>query len=132
MARFATAQDADRGAEMEVVDDTGHRFGMFLTLVGADSERYREKQREQQKRRFARINRGALMPGPEELEAQSLELTVAATTGWRGTGPTGEPLPAFSPEAALKVYTDYRSIREQADHFINDRSNFLPSAAALS
>lgn len=129
LKKLDTRAAAERGFALSLVDANGQPTDITITVRGADSSVYRDVQRDQQRRRLAHVSRTRKVTlTPEEIDAEALELTVAATAGWTGIEVDGEPL-AFSTAAAEKLYRDYPMIREQVDAAINDRSNFLQSAA---
>jgi hypothetical protein len=125
LTQFDTRESAERGFEMQLINPrTGEKIEAWITVRGADSNAYRERQRVQQKERIeraARVQRVAVTP--EELEESALELLAAATVGWRGINLDGEAL-GFSFDAAVKLYRRFRWIAELVDRAINDRGNF--------
>ena len=124
-----TKKGAETGCALTVVDVNGKETDIVIRLRGADSEAYREQLREIQRRTMNHLNRTRkLVRAPEEIEAESIELLVAATIGWSGIQEDGKDVP-FTAANATRIYTDYPAIREQADRAVNDRANFLPSAA---
>lgn len=133
LAALDIEKGAETGARLELMHPTTNApTGAWITLLGADSEAYRERQRALQRKRFDRMAKQRRMAiSPEELEAEGLDLLVASTTGWGGLEQAGVPIP-FSPGAARELYAKRRWIREQVEEFIGDRANFLPRSAAAS
>ena len=129
MPKFVTQADANRGFEFQVYDDTGEKVDWFISVVGVDSDAYREKQNEQKRRNIANINRTrSLAIGLGNAESDAIELLAASTTGWRGT----EAIAPYSHAEALRIYTDFPQVREQVDRAVGERANFLPKAATSS
>ncbi|WP_418856826.1 hypothetical protein [Sutterella wadsworthensis] len=120
------AAKAEEGAELEVLDPvTGEAVGVYITLAGADSAVHRKAVANISKRRFNNQkgfrNRGF---DPEKMEAESIEILAACTLSWKGVTVEGVPLPC-SRDTAIKMYTRFPWLREQAEQFIGDRSEYL-------
>ena len=102
-----------------------------ITLLGPDSDVYREQSRIQVKKR---INRSTDLKSLSEIDLaeadrDGLDLVVACTIGWKNVFDTdGKPV-KFTKEAALELYTKYPVIREQADAFIVDRVRFIKASS---
>lgn len=113
---------------------TGLGTGVFISVLGRDSDVYRGRVRAMadQAMRLAAIGK----PNPndaslDKAEAKSIEALVAATVGWRtGDDPTvsvkGEKL-SFTPENVARVYRELLPVREQVQGAINDVANFMPA-----
>ena len=129
MPKFVTQADANRGFEFQVYDDTGEKVDWFISVVGVDSDAYREKEREQKRRNIANISRTrGLAISLRSAESDAIELLASATTGWRG----GEAIAPYSHAEAVRIYTQFPQVREQVDRVIGERANFLPKAATSS
>lgn len=130
LAALDTAKGAEEGYELQLTHPkTGEALPARIRVLGADSETFRDKQRELLRRRGERMNRTRrLAVSPEEAEADSLELLVAATAGWSGLALDGAELP-FSGDNVRLVYKRFGWIREQVDAAVSDRANFLRNAA---
>lgn len=129
---FDTIAGAQRGYELELRDpSTDLPCGRFISILGADSDAYRECMREIQRRRTERMNRSRrFLATPEELESDALDLLASATTGWRGLAyRDGTPVP-FSAAAARDLYRGFPAIRDQVDQAVGDRALFLPKSAS--
>jgi len=121
--KFVSRQDAGRGFELQIVDDSGERVDWFITVAGVDSDAYRDQQREHQRMGIEMNQRGRRVElTPELIEDRALDLIGAATLGWRGED---APL-AFTPENARKIYRELPQVQEQVDRAIQNRANFLP------
>ena len=127
---FDLSRQADQGCTIELRHPaSGQPLGIFIDILGADSTEYVERAQLMQRARMAKMQQSRrFMPTPEELDAEALELVVTATRGWRNVQENGEPLP-FSAEAARRLYSRHRWVREQVDAEVNDRANFLPKSA---
>ncbi len=131
-----TGKGAEEGFALTLTHPkSGEPLPAKITVLGAESDAYRSKQREFLRRSADRVNRTRkLVVSPEELEAEALELLVTATTGWDWGGMTlgGQPAPVFTHDAARQIYTRFGWIREQVDQAVGDRANFLPRSASSS
>lgn len=99
-----------------------------ITLLGADSDMLRNLSHKSTNKRLSRAFKGGrrnrVATKSEELEEDALDILVAATTGWKHITLGGEKIPCTK-DRVREVYTLFPWIREQADEFINDRSNYL-------
>lgn len=105
-----------------------------LTLLGPDSDVYREQTRAQVRKRLLRTTNkpGGGFSELDLLEADgdALDLMVACTVGWKNVLDTdGKPV-EFSRDAVRALYTGYPVVREQADAFIVDRTRFIKASSA--
>lgn len=123
---------AEGGAKLVLSDPKNRPTEAWILLRGADSDTYQDAFREQQRKRAQAMAKARKMvvPSPEELENDALELYAATTVAWGDldqVGVAGEL--ACTPKNAIELYRSRPDIREQVDLFINERANFLPSAA---
>lgn len=96
-----------------------------ITLHGPDSTAQKEVTRKFQNKALKDgVKRKKLNISAEQMDAQALALTVAATADWENIELEGETLEC-TPENAKKLYKDYPWIREQVEEFMADRANFL-------
>jgi hypothetical protein len=101
-----------------------------IRLLGADSQTYKDKAKAILRPQLERLNRGRRMRRSlEDIEAEALELLVAATQGWSGMTLDGAEFP-FSADNARWLYQNRKWIREQVDAAVGDRANFLPRSAS--
>lgn len=130
LAALDTRKGAEQGYELQLVHpQTGAALPGKLTLLGADSSAWQDRQAELLQARVNRLAKNKKsVASVEELEHDSIELLVAVTTGWSGIVLGGAPFP-WTPENARKLYAGYPWIREQAFEAVNDRGNFLPRSA---
>lgn len=129
---------ADAGFELQVLDPV-HQLAtpIWIRLLGRDSSAYQAKLREQQRRRTELLRRKgkAAVPDMEEMIAETIELLVVATIGWRVerlVSLNKQPFPEYSPAAARALYADdgFSWIRDQVDAAIADRANFTKASSA--
>ncbi len=124
------AEMADGGADLELehpvtgelLDHEGKKF--IITLAGTDSAAYRNKQRELQSKRIAKMSRKRNNKDFILSDEDTSALLAAATIGWSGIMVGGEEI-EFSTAAAKKLYLERNWIREQVDVFVGDRANFF-------
>lgn len=125
---------SDEGAWMHVMDPVKDTplynvsgQPVRMKLVGTDSPLYRKKQREIMNRRL--MKKKIINATAEQFEENQVELVMACTVGWEGFILNGQEL-QFNDSNMREVYINRPALRfivEQADRFIGDRSNFLPS-----
>lgn len=126
LAQFDTS-GANAGAKMEIRDPNG--VPMFkadgspltITLLGRDSDAFIKAENQQTNRRLSQGTRVKLTA--EALRADSIAVLARCTTAWD----LDEPC---SYETAVALYTKFPAIREQADEFLTDRSNFTKASPA--
>lgn len=135
-ASFDTVAHADQGAQLEIEGPNGvvernadGTAKMIIILQGTDSGAYRAAQNINLNKRLAKRN---VKMTAEELEAETINMLAGVTVRWVGfNGMDGQPIPC-NRQTATALYTKYPFIRDQADRFINERANFLPSAEVPS
>lgn len=127
LPNFDSRKGADEGFELQLVDlKTGAPSQVFITVRGADSEAFQAANNEQARRRMRALQKSRKATVmPEQMDADVIELLVAATVGWRGVKAKGGAEVPYSPAAAAELYKAFPTIREQVDQAIGDRSNFL-------
>lgn len=132
LAELDTVKGAGEGHEFELRHPANNEpLGAYITVVGADSERYTEQLRALQKKsaeHFARSRRINAV----DAEQEGINLLAASTIGWRDLPPVDGKILEYSQANARILYTRFPWIREQASVVIQERSNFLPRAAAVS
>ena len=136
LSSLDTQQKSDEGATMHLahpvtdeplwIDEDGQDpKPVEIDLLGVDSHKYTQAAHDQQSKRLKRAGRrGRIDVTGEEIEADQISLLVSCTTGWRNLVVDGETIP-FNQMNARKLYARFTWMREQAQAFINDRSNFL-------
>lgn len=111
-----TVDAHEEGAELEIKDPrTGEPHGLVLTLVGSDSDTYRQAQADLVKRRMdnKKEELSAL-----ELRDEAVEMLVSCTKGWAGVDDD------FNKAAVRELYRKSPPVYDQADAFIHKRDNF--------
>lgn len=131
IGKINLAERSEQGADLELEDPITGEKGkqadgspVTIRVMGMDSAAFRNKHREIQSRRMAKIARGKKPDYAGNSDDEAAELLVACTIGWNGIEVNGEVL-AFTPKAARDLYLDHHWIREQVDQFIGDRANFF-------
>jgi hypothetical protein len=133
LQQYDTKKVADEGAWMEVYYPDGTPSDARIKLAGLDSQRYQEVQREIQDRRLKASNRqGRVQLGSAaQFEAEALDRLVKCTLDWEGIEDNGQAL-GCTDQNARWLYESFPWIKDQADIFVGDRSNFLPSSPSGS
>lgn len=131
LATLNTKAKSEAGIEFELKHPaTGDPLGMFVTVLGADSERFRARAEDFQRRNLKQARRGKADEIGAELQKERIALCAAMTADWRGLELGGAEV-AFSEAKAAEIYGDegWTWILDQVDRAINDRANFLPGSA---
>jgi hypothetical protein len=133
---FDTVAASNAGAELQLVNPIDKSpLDIFINILGPDSETYREFMRDSSNANFRkqalaqRKGIDADIRTSEEIEAKSIELLTACTTGWRTADKpviimNKEEL-VFNANNVLKVYIKMLWIRRQVDAFLGDLTNFM-------
>ena len=135
-----TVGAANNGFEVELYHPaTNEDLGIFITVLGKDSDTFQKISRQQNKKRMDRMSKNGFRagkvsaPSQEELDADNLEILASCSVSWRTVEGdeesetilfNGEAL-AFSISAAKKLYSARPWIKEQIDIAIGDRANFI-------
>lgn len=121
ITRLYTVDTSEVGAEMEIVDPvTGKGTGAFLHLAGVDSHTYRKAQSKAANKRLQRRGKVTV----DDLDQEAQQVLCACTLGWRGLQFEGEEWPC-TPENIRTLFAASPEVRQQAEAFINDRTNFI-------
>lgn len=147
LASIDTVRDCNVGADIELKHPTTSKgTGVFFTVLGRDSDAFRDHVKEQndadERREFMARKRGR-EPEPklsDQQEAEAVDLLAAVITGWytltpakkKGDPPTrkdtvnfgGEEL-AFSGLNAKKILRERLWVRRQVDAALGDMENFI-------
>lgn len=119
-------QDLDSAEVALVNPKTGLPTGAYITLAGPEHPARRKRSMDIARQVRATLQRrGRLDSDPEDDVAESIDLLVIATLGWRGFSRGGKPV-AFSADEARRIYTDPRSqwVVVQVNAALNDRALF--------
>ena len=101
-----------------------------IRLAGADSTHFQRIARHNLNRRLKAQRSGRRMANEitaEDLDRERLEQLVGCTLAWEGIAVDNETVEC-TPENARNVYTRFRWLREAAEDFQTDRSNFLKAS----
>jgi hypothetical protein len=128
-----TIEACNKAAEIEIKHPvTGAPTGVFISVLGKDSDAYRSIIRGMADESLKRqaMNKSA-DTSLDKLESRNIEALVAVTTGWRTNDePTvtvnGTKLD-FTAANVRKVYTTLLPVREQVTEAINSLENFMPA-----
>lgn len=133
-ASLNTTEACNKPFELEIKHPTsGAPTGLFISVVGRDSDVYRGRVRalaDETLRRQAMGKPALADASLDKLEAKNIDALVAATVGWRSEGDeggiilSGERL-EFNPANARKLYSEILPIRDQVAEAINDLGNFM-------
>jgi len=121
LADLFTRSTAETGVEMKLLhpgtgevikNDDGKEW--VVTVAGTDSDRWK-----------ATIRTAARKRG--QSSDDGIETMSSLVIGWKNLVLNKEPL-KFTPQAAIKLLTDYPWIRDQVNSFASERAIFLPKA----
>jgi hypothetical protein len=147
LAKFSPKKNAEAGVEVAILNpETDQPLGVFITVYGSDSEKFKSIQRRQTNRRLelAARNRGKKKAAitAEAIEAEGMELLVACTACWKSEVKDADgKVTGYRPQVELdddewldctpqnvqRLYEELPWLKEQIDQEIGDRSNFLQS-----
>lgn len=135
-----TVAACNKGAEIEIkhpIDNVG--IGVLITLLGKDSDAFKEHTRTSINTRIRReafaAKRGkeSEIRTIEQIEAENVETLAVCTVGWRSVD-EGESKPVITmdgvdypctPANATMVYSKYPFIYEQVNSAIAELENFM-------
>jgi hypothetical protein len=123
-----TSEMSNKGIEVRIFNPkTQKETDIVITVLGQDSDAYKDVQRKQQ----ARSLNAALKTGPRREEGMVNaaednvpEMLAATTVGWTGMLKDGADYP-FSKANARWLYENIPLIRDQVLEQQRDRANFL-------
>lgn len=131
LSALDTVAACDKGARIELRHPvTNEPLGVFITVLGKDSQAFRDHLRasinERLRREALAKRRGRdLEPMTVEVgEAEGIDLLVVCTVGWEGVTYKGQPL-EFNVPNARTLYADLPWVRKQVDEAIGDLENFM-------
>lgn len=96
-----------------------------ISLVSADSERYRKAQRQIINER---ANSNSRKVDAGEIERSATRILIAAVASWQNIILDGDALEC-TPGNIARVFNRLQWVREQCDQFVNDRANFVKASA---
>lgn len=133
LAALDTVKGSNAGFEVSIYNPaTNEDLGLFITVLGKDSDEFQKVSRAQQKKRMEKISKGGFRNANvpiEAMESDGLQLLAAVTKSWRqGDKQTvtldGQEL-ACTKENAVALYERFPWIKEQVDTAVGDRANFI-------
>lgn len=129
LSELETKARSDEGVEIEINKPDGEGSGLFIKILGQDSEEYnriKEKQDRARMREMSKRGRGALEHLYDSNKSNEMDLAISCVLGWRHS--SGNPMPfqigRDHPEETSKFFTDYPIVYDQVRVAINDRMNF--------
>ena len=130
LASLDTVAACNKSVEVEIKNVLGQPTGFFISVLGKDSDTYRNFVRniadESLKRQAMGKNADTSL---EKIEQRNIDALVAVTTGWRlgesKTVPLGDEELEFSAANVRKVYERLLPVREQVAEAVNDLENFI-------
>lgn len=136
LSTLDTVKASEDGVLLEVrhpttgaVLENGSGGPVTLVVAGADSDRAKRAERATVNRRLKMAGRRSQSMTAEELDADALEILAACTLGWSGFALDGQELEC-NVQNAKRLYGQFPWLREQAESFRQDRSNFLKASSA--
>lgn len=121
--QLATADAHAEGAECNIKHPvTREPTDVFITVMGADSAKWREQKKKQTNAVIASKSSGK--GGDIDFDAMDVDALVEVTTGWRGIVSEGADYP-FSKANAKKLYESSPGVVDQLLVFISDGANFI-------
>jgi hypothetical protein len=130
---------ANAGHEFEVVDAQGNGLGIFLTILGRDSEEYQKRLDAVQQARIEKMFKNGQIRAsgfttPAQDRAKQCEMLAAATKSWRTVQADGSSAPTVTWRGqvydctfdnAKTLYAGIPPFREQAQEVVDTRANFI-------
>ena len=127
LSMFDTVAACNKGVEFELDTPDGSPSGIFWTVLGRDSDAFREYDQDAKNERNRRAQMAFRSGKPLQMDSAQVEeqkqvdLLCVLSTGWRNMPDNV----AFSVPACRDVLTKYPHIRRQVDAFIGDIGNFM-------
>lgn len=135
LSTLDTVKASEDGVPLEVrhpttgaILENGSGGAVTLVLAGSDSDRAKRAERATINRRLKMAGRRTSTMTAEELDSDALEILASCTLGWSGFSLDGQE-PECNAQNAKRIYVEYPWIREQAEAFRQDRSNFLKASS---
>lgn len=134
LSMFDTVSACNKGARIELLTPTGDGSGIFISILGRDSDVYKSYEREQRDYMNRKImlarKRGQdlRLDSAEMSEEKEIELLAKLTTGWENMPSfDGKGQLEFNANNAALLYTKFPAIRRQMDDASGDMQNFTMS-----
>ena len=113
--QLLTVEDHEKGARMNVEDQSGKKTDIILILAGMDSKKYSKAK--------TMLSREILSEPNGDTEEMRAKALSKITLGWEGLTDKNEPV-EFSQKKAKNLYSGAPYIMNQVDAFVIDRANF--------
>lgn len=117
---FFTRDEHNDGSEIRLKDKGGKLSPCFLTVVGPDSDKWREITADMHRDALMRSFDDADNRSSAELRAEYLAKAVISSRGFEGE---------LDEERYKKLFIMAPYVSDQVDRFIADRSNFIKPPA---
>lgn len=136
IGRLETLTKSEKGVKMELIHPASMSQVLredgepvTITLLGANSEAFREAQRQVQDRRATRVAKGAKTT-TDDVRGEDFHILMACTVDWTFDKLDGQPFP-FNRENSRKFWGDRRFdwIFRAAIVFIVQEGNFLADSS---
>jgi hypothetical protein len=135
LSTLDTVKASEDGVPLEVrhpttgaILENGSGGAVTLVLAGSDSDRAKRAERATINRRLKMAGRRTSTMTAEELDSDALEILAACTLSWSGFSLDGQELECNA-QNAKRLYGQIPWLREQAEAFRQDRSNFLKASS---
>lgn len=118
---------ADLGYEVEITKADGEPTGMFIKVLGTDSNVYqklREKFDRARIKMMAKSGRNAVDSLYDSAKNHDLEMVAACTVSWRHEK-MEMPFSADDKDQLVDFYNKYPLVYDQVRVAMNDRTNFI-------
>lgn len=130
---FDTKTKANEGIEIEIFKPDGDTSGLFIRVLGADSEKYTKLKEQHDRARVRMLSKGgrnAVDNLYDHTKDHDVDLVVACTIGWRHA--SGDDMPfdiGADVKKAREFYTTYPRVLDQVRSGIHDPANFTQARA---
>lgn len=149
IATLGLISEAEQPVALSIVHPQSKaEVGIYIDLVGKDSEAYRALNRKLQNKRFVELRKSrTLTMTAEQNEEETIRLLAACVRTWRSREfeiVDGKPVPTERLNTTFFNGTEYLEcnvknvewvlrncpeVREQVEDFIQDRTNFLKGSS---
>ena len=127
-AELETRSKASEGVEIEIMKPDGETSGIFVKVLGQDSDAYtklKEKQDRARVRMISKGGRGAVDGIFDTGKSNEMEIVIACCLSWRHTNGKDMPFQIGADEdASRKFFEKYPVVYDQVRVGIADRANF--------
>ena len=127
-AELDTRAKASEGIEIEIFKPDGESSGIFIKVLGQDSDDYtkiKEKQDRARVRMISKGGRGAVDGIFDTGKSNEMEIVIACCLSWRHTNGKNMPFQiGVNEDASRKFFEKYPVVYDQVRVGIADRANF--------